>query len=39
MYEAQIKTVCISCPLSIINIAHNREMNTYTVGINIQKTI
>jgi len=31
MYEAQIKTVCISCPLSIINIAHNREMNTYIV--------
>lgn len=32
MYEAQIKTVCISCPLSIINIAHNSEINAYTVG-------
>lgn len=32
MYEAQIKAVCISCPLSIINIAYNREINTYTVG-------
>lgn len=32
MYDAKIKSVCISCPLSIINIAHNREINTYTVG-------
>lgn len=32
MHEAQIKAVCISCPLSIINIAYNREINTHTVG-------
>lgn len=32
MYDAKINSVCISCPLSIINIAHNRETNTYTVG-------